>query len=453
MTKAINFTFEAYSLDKSRTTATFNYSIDYQDGSKTNLSEKLLFPVTIPDSLCAKQLFQALHIGLGISYYKVFLPPTFTIKYQLSQLEADFWNSVYRNGLSEFLYVNKLSVSKIATFEGSSSLKNQASIIGTEAKAILGLGGGKDSILAGELLKSLAIPVTGYVLATGDNHGQTQQVAKIMGVDLIGVQRIIDPQILELNKQPEAYNGHIPISLIFALVGLLLCVATKTRYIVVANEASSSLPNTEWQGKAVNHQWSKSLEFEQSLQDFVHNTIASDLDYFSAIRSLSSVAVMKLFAQFPSYLDIFTSCNRVFRIDRTRRPNNRWCGECPKDLSTFILLAPWINQEVLLNIFGKNLFEDSNLEKLFLELTGLEGHRPLDCVGTKEEAILSLNLIAQQGKLANTYLLEVARKHRLIIDKDWSTELMKALTPSHEQAIPTELKEQLYQLIQKRLAR
>ena len=451
MAKAVNFTFETYSLDKSRTTAIFNYSIDYQDGSKTNLSEKLIFPVSIPDSLPAKRLFQALHIGLGISYYKVFLPPTFTIQYQLSQLEADFWNSVYRNGLSEFLYVNKLPVSKMATFEGSNSLRNQVPVIGTKTIAILGIGGGKDSILAGELLKSLAIPVTGYVLATGDNHGQAQQVAKIMGVDLIGVQRILDLQILELNKQPEAYNGHIPISLIFALVGLLLCVATKARYIVVANEAPASLPNTEWQGKAVNHQWSKSFEFEQSMQDFVHNTIASDLDYFSAIRSLSSIAVMKLFGQFPSYLNVFTSCNRVFRIDQSRRPNNRWCGECPKDLSTFILLAPWISQEVLENIFNKNLFDDRNLEKLFLELTGVEGHRPLDCVGTQDEAILSLNLIAQQDKLANTYLLEVARKHRLIIDKDWSAELAKALTPSEEQAIPAELKDQLLHLIQRRL--
>ena len=103
------------------------------------------------------------------------------------------------------------------------------------------------------------------------------------------------------------------------------------------------------------------------------------------------------------------------------------------------------------NIFNKNLFDDRNLEKLFLELTGVEGHRPLDCVGTQDEAILSLNLIAQQGKLANTYLLEVARKHRLIIDKDWSAELAKALTPSDEQAIPAELKDQLLHLIQRRL--
>ena len=47
--------------------------------------------------------------------------------------------------------------------------------------AILGIGGGKDSIVAGELLKGCSLPFDGFVMATGEQRGQAQAVADIMG--------------------------------------------------------------------------------------------------------------------------------------------------------------------------------------------------------------------------------------------------------------------------------
>lgn len=453
MAKAISFTFDSYAVDdQTRSEVDFTYVMHYEGDFTTNFTEKLVFPTPLPQNAPTERLLQALHIALGISYYKVFLPPEFNMQYELSQFEADFWNNVYRNGLGEFLYTNKLPASRLAKFNSSSIVEHQANTIGSEAKAILGIGGGKDSALAGELLKSVKVPIVGYVFGTGSHHGQTEQVAQAMGIKLLGVQRTLDKQLIELNENPDAYNGHIPISLIYALCGLLLCVAAKARYMIVANEASASLPQTQWEGKDVNHQWSKSFELEKALQVFVHKTVTTDIDYFSAIRPLSSVAVMKLFSQLPQYFEVFTSCNRVFLIDPAKRPNDRWCGECAKDLSTFILLAPWVNEDQLMGIFGKNLLDDALLEKLFLELTGLEGHRPLDCVGTEDEAILSLNLAYQQGKLLNTRLMKVAKERGLIKDKDWQAELTKALTPSEEHALPETLKEDLLQIMTQRLS-
>jgi len=451
MAQAISFEFDRYELADDKRTLRFLYRIKLDSEPPIELTEQLILPVDISlaDPVISK-LADSLHIGLGISYYKTFLPLRFEVKNQLSAGQADFWNNVYLNGLAEFLYSNKLDPDRLAKFSGSSP-DNPDTKTSYGSEVILALGGGKDSVVAGELLKTLDIPLTTFVLGTGPHQGQTATIAKDMGLELLGVERVLDHQILELNKRDDTYNGHVPISMAFALVGLLLCAATDKRYLVVGNEASASIPNTEWHGLSINHQWSKSLDFEKALQDFVQQTISPALWYFSAIRPLSSVAIAKLFAQYPMYLADFTSCNRVFLIDPSKRPNGRWCGECAKCLSSFIILAPWLEEAKLIEIFSKNMLDDTDQRNLFLALTGLEGHKPLDCVGTETEMNLSLNLINRQHKFSDTALMKLARERGIIHDGDWDSELHQSLMPSPEQAFPPELKDKLLVTIQDEL--
>jgi len=439
MADANSFVFDGYQLTDNNRTLSFKYKVLLNNEPPIELTEQLVLPVSISlANPVIDNLVGALHIGLGISYYKTFLPSVFELHKELSPHEASFWNEVYLNGLGEFLYTNKLDPKHLAKFSGSMT-DNPNTATNYESAAILALGGGKDSVVAGELLKAVGLPLTAFVLGTGDHLGQTATVAKDMNLELLGVERRLDHQILELNNRDDAYNGHVPISMAFALVGLLLCAASNKRYLVVGNEASASIPNTTWQGLVINHQWSKSLEFEQSLQQFIHKTISTNLWYFSAIRPLSSVATAKLFAKYPIYLADFTSCNRVFLVDPGKRPNGRWCGECAKCLSSFIILAPWLEEAKLLEIFSKNLLDDGNQTTQFLALTGIEGHKPLDCVGTEEEMILSLNLINGQHKFAGTKLMQIAQERGLIQAKNWNTELQRSLTPSQEEAFPPEL--------------
>src|SRR6185369_8613661 len=119
--------------------------------------------------------------------------------------------------------------------------------------------------------------------------------------------------------------------------------------------------------------------------------------YFSAIRQLTSLGVAKLFANFPKYFEVFTSDNFAFRIDPAKRPTGRWSLESPKSLSSYILLAPWLSDEDVAHIFGMELLDEPSLNQLFLELTGVEGEQPLDCVGTVEELVLSMNLLSGQN--------------------------------------------------------
>jgi UDP-N-acetyl-alpha-D-muramoyl-L-alanyl-L-glutamate epimerase len=441
MDTADTFRYLDFSIQPDKKTVLFNYELTHED-IVHQLTETLVFPNPIP--IHAANGLRALHIALGISYYKIFVPPTLKQPYEMDQNEADFWNDVFQNGLGEFLYVNKLSKDMIAQFKEQDGqefepFKNG----GLASSALLGIGGGKDSIVAGEMLKKVGVELSGFVMATGEQLGQSKSVADVMNIHLHAIGRTLAPELMNLQMEPGAYRGHVPISLIFGLVGVVVALSQNSSMVIVANESSASIPTAEWEGNAVNHQWSKSFGFEKSLQAYVRQYIASDVTYFSAIRPLTSVAVAKKFANYPEYFEVFTSDNFVFRVDPSRRPNGRWSLESPKSLSSFILLSPWLSETDMLRTFGQNFLDEANLEALFKELVGLEGHPPLDCVGTVEELVLSLNLCFEQKKFVNTRLMKLAESRDVIQDKDWQCVLDNMLKPQPDAAFPDELRTKL----------
>jgi hypothetical protein len=318
------FIYRQFRVSADRTTAIFEFTLQHA-GQAHDLAETLTFPAPLLDTPAQQRSLRALHVALGISYYKLFVPPVIVQPYAMDAAEADFWNQVWHDGLGEFLYVNKLPVERVAQFAAqdgvqfdephtggdANSVADQANQAAAHHGALLGIGGGKDSIVAGELLKALAVPVTGFVMATGEQRGQAAAVAQVMDAELLAVERVLDKQFMTLRELPGAYHGHVPISMIFGLVGTVLAIATGREYVIVANEASASIPRIQWGDRSVNHQWSKSFGFEQQLQQFVHMSIAPDVTYFSVIRQLTSIGVAKLFANFSQYFEVFTSDNSV----------------------------------------------------------------------------------------------------------------------------------------------
>lgn len=397
-----------------RSVAYFCYTL--KTNEKTfELEETLQFPAEIPESDESEKLLRALHIALAISYYKSYLPPVIEHPYAMDDVEANFWNTVYLHGLGEFLYKNSLSGSLLAKFSAQDGKRvHQNSSISWSDEVVLGIGGGKDSIVAGEILKEAGIPVSGFVLATGEILGQTQAVANVMGVKLAAVKRKLDPKILEINTLEGAYNGHIPISLIFGLVGTMLAAANQNRYVLVANEASASIPQATWEGKNINHQWSKSLEFERTLQDYLHNFVSKEMFYFSAVRPLTSVAIAKLFAQYPQYFEVFTSDNSLFKIEQSAREHPRWSKQSSKSLSSYILLAPWMSDEDLLRIFGENYLNIPDLTPMISKLLGENGQSVLDCVGTPEELKASMSEIVRQSRFSDSALVNYTVDKQLL---------------------------------------
>jgi len=116
------------------------------------------------------------------------------------------------------------------------------------------------------------------------------------------------------------------------------------------------------------------------------------------------------FVKYPKYFKVFSSCNTNFKISPSTalrtNPQRIWCGKCAKCLFVFISLSAFLSKEKVLEIFGKNLFEDKNLLTLFEELLGIRNFKPFECVGTPEEAKEALLETIKRGEFGEPKLIK-----------------------------------------------
>src|SRR5258708_9148184 len=103
-----SFSYQAFSVEADHRTVSFTYALT-RNTQTYQLSEVLTFPVDLKDTPEQAASLRAIHLALGVSYYKIFTPNTMAHPYRMDANEAAFWNDVWRNGLVQFLYVTKLS--------------------------------------------------------------------------------------------------------------------------------------------------------------------------------------------------------------------------------------------------------------------------------------------------------------------------------------------------------
>jgi len=124
----------------------------------------------------------------------------------------------------------------------------------------------------------------------------------------------------------------------------------------MALEKSADVPQTSKDGIDVNHQYSKSSEFENDFRSYVTQFLTPDIEYFSLLRPFYEIKIAQMFARIAShtqevgpgldargYFDVFTSCNSNFR-QSGEKSFTRWCGRCPKCAFMFAALAPFVAQ-------------------------------------------------------------------------------------------------------------
>ena len=145
------------------------------------------------------------------------------------------------------------------------------------------------------------------------------------------------------------------------------------------------------------------MEFEEDLRYYVNHFISPDIEYFSFLRPLNELQIALLFSGFPKYLDVFKSCNVGSRTDT-------WCGSCAKCLFTYIILSPFLPQEKLESVFGKNLLKDPDLWPLLRQLSGMTSSKPFDCIGTVDEVNAALQMTI--SRLPETGLPELLKLYK-----------------------------------------
>jgi hypothetical protein len=400
-----SFEFVGWNKDLPLKKFTFKYKLTVL-GRDYEFTEEIKLPdiefEKLPGELLDK-ILDSLLLVLGISYWKTYCPENIKLRTVLTPKQAGFWNKVYKKGLGEFFYKNKIDFRKFDLFQANIDEKSNPEVSGSLDRTLLAVGGGKDSIVSAELLRNACKDFTAFTLG---KHPIQDKIIELFGVGKFVVERRIDPKLIELNKEKGVYNGHIPISAIYHFVGLLLSALYGFRYVVFSNEASANYGNVEYLGEEINHQWSKSGEFEQMFQDYVKNYIAKDIAVFSILRGMSEIKVVQKFCKFPKYFQLFSSCNSNFKIN-SQSSKSLWCGKCSKCLFIFATLAAFLPANEIMLIFGKNLFDNPELLDGFKVLLGLKDHKPFDCVGTPDETRLAFLLAHERGELEDTVAMKM----------------------------------------------
>jgi len=426
-TKAKVFEFVGYKQRLNEGKVEFNYKIIFEDGKSEDFVEKLYLQNPdkgiIHDSL--DLILQNLLLMLGISYYKLYCPKEIKINgFSLIRAQAEFWNIVYTKGLGEFFYKNKIDFRGLVNFPYTDSTSGVELVKSDVSEHVLvPFGGGKDSIVTAQTLKERNIPFDSFTLNTSEIQ---QEVIKQLNINTIVVTRKLDPKIFRLNDKKEVYNGHIPITAIYSFVALLVGHLYGFSEIIMSNERSANYGNVPYLGTEINHQWSKSKEFEYLLHNYINQFITSGINYYSFLRPYFEIEVIRQFVTWPQYLSLFSSCNSNFKIrdsGRTRMTNKtkKWCGECPKCAFVFACLCAFIEHEKVVGIFGHNLFNDITVVDTFRRLVGILDVKPFECVGTPDETKVALYLAYQNKVLRNNPVMDMFQREVLsnIADIDY----------------------------------
>jgi hypothetical protein len=439
--EAKTFRFTSFGFDTQKTTAYLRYAADEID-----FEEKLVF-AGAHQKLSREQIqtinhfLYYLHIAAGISYYKAFIPDEIEVETRpMSKSTARFFEKFYFNGLGEFAYRNKLDLKNRITFPFGESTEPRLATLNLKRRTAVPIGGGKDSAVTLETLKSIKEPLVGVSVG---QHNAIEEIAAIAGVPLFQIRRFLSPNLFELNKQG-ALNGHVPIVGILSFIFLVAAILYDFDAIAMSNERSADSGNMLYKGSEINHQWSKSSDFENTFQRFIKNEMTADIGYFSMLRPLSEFQIAQLFATTPKYHHAFSSCNRAYKI--TDRHKLRWCCECDKCRFVFLILSPFLGKEELIKIFSKNLFEEMTYLEKYKELLGLEGFKPFECVGEFEESQAALYLINNSSDWADTpvikNLMKGVNQKKIDLRKSYN----KATTMKQSHWMPQQYKNAIYEI-------
>jgi len=379
------------------------------------------------------------HLGLieVLSYWKATCSPEIEILAgPLNEKQIKWWQDLIVKGMGQFFYENKIDFLKLNFLKiiAPNLTRNVLVNLNLNNQVLVPVGGGKDSVVTLELLKGAGKKIQCFSLNSTVAAKKIMKVARCK--DPIIVERKIDKKLLELNRRG-FLNGHTPFSAYLAFLSTLLAAIFNLKYIAFSNERSSNEGNLKYLGQMINHQYSKSFDFEKKFRKYSQKYLTSGVNYFSFLRPLYEIQIAKLFSQYSKYFTKFLSCNVAFQTNSGKKlPTGKWCGKCPKCLFIFVSLYPFVETEKLIKIFGKNLFEDEKLLPTMLELIGEKRLKPFECVGTKKESLVAFHLSwkknGERFSVKPSFLLKYFEKNILPKYPNLETESKKLMNSWNE---------------------
>lgn len=419
------FIYKDYSYKQTDTSINIEYYFEIKGLSEFNPKwsiSKLNTHANIDENVLDELIFSLGMVEL-VSYWKLTCSKTVKVNVRtLTKEQIDWWKKLYLKGLGEFFYLNGISPDddfmEIISNEDNRKMIPKTSVEKSSSatkRTLIPIGGGKDSAVTLELLKGQTDRYC-YII---NPRGATTETVNVAGLSdkTILANRKLDKNMILLNEKG-FLNGHTPFSAIVAFSSVISAYINDIENVALSNESSaneSTVENTD-----VNHQYSKSYEFETDFIEYESKYINSGVKYFSMLRPISELQIAKLFAGFKEYHAIFKSCNCGSK-------ENVWCSNCPKCLFVYIILSPFLEEKELVDIFGKNMLDDINSKDNFEKLVGLQKEKPFECVGSRYEVNLALQMTIQNSLKDKKELPALLKYYKeknidIIDDKDFLSE-------------------------------
>lgn len=402
-----NFIYNSYKITELADKIIIEYDFEIENLTKFNPRIEILrknFEFKNVNSDIVKNIVFNLGMVEAISYFKATCSPQFFIKCgKLDSFQEEWFKKIFYLGLGEFRFINKIKVeqNQFVNFV-SMGEKIEFDISKDELKGcVIPVGGGKDSNVTLDLLQKYKNDSLVFMIGGKKVSIDCAKTAGYSDDQIIDVKRIIDKNLLELN-QKGFFNGHTPFSAIVAFISYLCSYILGKKYIALSNEDSANETNVD--GENINHQYSKTIEFENDFREYSKKYLKANVEYFSMLRPISELQIAMLFSKLEDFHPIFKSCN----VGSKSEPWH-WCCNCPKCLFVYTILSPFLYKEKLLNIFGEDLFEKESLLKTFIELCGYGETKPFECVGTYSEIRFAISKTIEkleEQKIELPYLLK-----------------------------------------------
>lgn len=333
----------------------------------------------------AEKLSQWMAIASCFGLFSLGYLDEITCQFPLTTHDVAFFEKLFYLGFGEFKLVNNIPLKTRTTLLSTTPTKDSprhkkpSPHQHIPGRALLLNGGGKDGSVSAALLSQNSIDFTWF--QRGDSVAQ-QQVVQSWSKPLLKVRRILDPK-----RKERVYSGHRPMSAGIAFLAMLCAYLYDYRYVIASNESSANEGNVTIDGFTVNHQYSKSLEFEADFQALFLATGITEVYYFSLLRPLNELQIASFTTKLTgAQLSAIVSCNNG-------TSTGTWCLKCPK--CAFITLVVYaVSPTIARSIWGDiNVINTPSLTPFITELIDPNQEKPLECVGTLDECHVAANLI------------------------------------------------------------
>jgi hypothetical protein len=412
--RARRFEYTGFSVEPEVNRVVCRYRLDGRD-----FEEIIAFPGVSRssdwDAPAVTEAARLLYLLTGVSYYKAGAPPLIDLgSTALTATERTFLRDYYLEGLGEFAYRNQLDLSDLEIVAPSLERSGPVAYEPAPGRPLIPFGGGVDSIVSVELIRDRADdPALFVVNRPGDRFDAIEEPARVTGLPVVRAERSIDDQVLR-SRELGFLNGHVPVTGIISAIAVLAAALEGRDAVIMSNEWSASSATLEVNGRAINHQWSKSEAFEGAFRRVIAEAMGEGLQYFSLLRPFTEVWIAEQFAGLDQYFGHFRSCNRAFTIDPARRYDH-WCGECDKCAFIDLVLAPFVPKATLENVFrvkGIEPLANPELREQFRTLLALTPDaKPWECVGDVSESRVAARLAAVRAdRLGDEQLAELAKE-------------------------------------------